>query len=163
MGLDYLDVASAENFDLDQEFATSMAGEVNEHLANPWKFPQHARAHLAFEGRLVLTTLYPFSMLHSLYAFLKFPKTRSNDEHTCLLCSRIDTAIANRYVFRILALELIKDRESDSASLPCLIFVRLIQVLGWLIPKRLRCNCILAVLETAVGARQGLRTSSAGT
>lgn len=163
MGFDDLHVASAEDFDLAQEFDTVVARELIEHLVNPKKFLERARTHLAVEGRLVLTTPYPFSMLHSLYAFFKFPKTCSNDEHTCWLCSRTITAIANRYMYCVLTLEQIKDYESDSASLPYPIFVGIIQVLGWLIPKRLRCNSILAILEPAADTHQGLRTSSAGT
>lgn len=75
MGFDDLHAASAEDFDLDYEFDTVVAGELIAHLANPVTLLDHARTHLAVEGRLVPTTPYPFSLHHSLYAIFKFPKT----------------------------------------------------------------------------------------
>ena len=59
LGYDNIYIASAETFELQQQFDTIIAGELIEHLANPGLFLQQARKHLAPNGRIVITTPYP--------------------------------------------------------------------------------------------------------
>ncbi|MFD1585894.1 class I SAM-dependent methyltransferase [Halorientalis brevis] len=53
---------NAEQFGLDRDFDVIVAGELIEHLANPGKFLDCARAHLKPDGRLLLTTPNPWAV-----------------------------------------------------------------------------------------------------
>jgi len=75
LGIDDIHVQSADSFELGRQYNTVVAGEVIEHLSNPGQFLARVRTHLAPGGRLVLSTPYGFSMMHSLYAASYFPKT----------------------------------------------------------------------------------------
>jgi 2-polyprenyl-3-methyl-5-hydroxy-6-metoxy-1,4-benzoquinol methylase len=149
--LGYQDIylQSAENFSLPQKFNTIVAGEVIEHLASPGLFLERVKAHLAPGGSVIITTPFPFSLLYALYAFLKFPRTCQNLEHTCWFCPRTFEALAQRVGFRIVQRKLIEDYRLDAPDLPYRAFVTLIIALRWVIPERLRCNTMLFILEMA--------------
>jgi 2-polyprenyl-3-methyl-5-hydroxy-6-metoxy-1,4-benzoquinol methylase len=151
-GLSELHVQSAEEFDLSERFDTVVAGELIEHLANPGCFLDRAREHLKKDGRLVLSTPYPFSLLYMLYAFHKYPRTCQNPQHTCWFCPRTLTALAERHGFRVRQFELIEDYYPYSPSAPYRTFIRLIRLFGRLLPDRLSKNTMLFVLEPAVVA-----------
>jgi len=147
LGYDGLHAASAETFTLPHKFDTIVAGELIEHLSNPGLFLERAKKHLTEGGRLVLTTPYPFSLLYTLYALFKFPKTCQNPEHTCWFCPRTIGELARRSGFRIVKWNLIEDYRFDDPSPRYRFFVKLILLFGFLIPKRLRCNTMLFILE----------------
>jgi SAM-dependent methyltransferase len=140
-------VADAEDFNLGQTFNTIVGGELIEHLANPGRFLQCCRRHLASGGRIVLTTPYPFSLFYTLYGFAKYPKTCSNDEHTSWFCPHTLRALAGQVGLRLLHFELVEDYLSEVvSSRKYILFVRLVRLLRFL-PRRLRANCHLFVLE----------------
>ncbi len=130
--------------DLDRKFDTIVAGEVIEHLSNPGKFLESCKKHLKPNGRLIITTPYPFALMNIVYAILKFPKTCSNPEHTQWFCLSNLRELARRYNYRIVSISLVEDYYPGVPSLPYKLFVTLIRPL---LPKRLRCNAILLVLE----------------
>lgn len=139
-------VQNAEEFSLPKKFDTIVAGELIEHLSNPGMFLRCAREHLADGGRVVLTTPYPFSLLYTLYALFKFPKTCQNPEHTCWLCPQTLKTLAERYGYKVVHFDLIEDYRPEDPSRRYRTFVRLITLLRPLIPKRLRNNTMLLVL-----------------
>ena len=141
-----LHVQSAETFELPEKFDTIIAGELIEHLANPGLFLDRALHHLNSHGRVVLTTPNPFSIAYSLYAFLKFPQTCQNSQHTCWFCPRTMTALAERHGFVVQHMDLIDDYRSDESSLAYRQFGRLMKWFGGIIPKRLKKTmlCVLA-------------------
>lgn len=149
--LGYRDIylQSAENFSLPQKFNTIVAGELVEHLASPGLFLERVKAHLAPEGRAIITTPYPFSLLYTLYAFMKFPRTCQNLEHTCWFCPRTLEALAQRIGLRTVQWKLIEDYRFDAPDLPYRAFVKSIAAFRWVIPERLRCNTMLFILEAA--------------
>ena len=147
LGYDGLHVASAETFTLPHKFDTIVAGELIEHLCNPGLFLERAKEHLTEGGRLVITTPYPFSLLYTLYALFKFPKTCQNPEHTCWFCPRTIGELARRSGFRIIKWGLIEDYRVGDPSPRYRFFVKFISLFGFLIPKRLRCNAMLFILE----------------
>lgn len=77
---------AAEEFNIDATFDTIVAGEVIEHLTDPGSFLRHVRKHLKPGGRLVLTTPFAFSLGFMIYAWLRWPKTCSNDDHKMWFC-----------------------------------------------------------------------------
>lgn len=148
LGFSDVFVADAERFDLGRKFDSVVAGEVIEHLRNPGLFLDCASKHLARGGRLLLSTPYPFSLLHILYAICHFPRTCSNPEHTSWFCLSTLRQLVGPYKFRILATELIEDYPvTPEMSWRYRCFVRVLRLLGWALPKRLRANTILLVLE----------------
>ncbi len=140
-------VANAETFSLSQKFDTIVAGELIEHLSNPELFLARSREHLAPGGRLVITTPNVFSLLYFLYAFLKFPKTCSNPEHTCWFCPQTLQELSRRAGFRTVHWEYVADYRTEGQRLRYRTFASLTSWLPRLLPDRLRCNTILFVLE----------------
>jgi SAM-dependent methyltransferase len=137
-------MGDAENIDLAEQFDTILAGELIEHLSNPGMFLETARRHLKPEGRLIITTPYSFAAINLLYAFLKFPKTCSNPEHTVWFCPSTLQELARRYGYKVLHFELVEDYYEGVDSLLYRIFKVFIKPL---LPKRLRNNAMLFVLE----------------
>jgi SAM-dependent methyltransferase len=152
-GFGNLHVASAETFTLERRFETVFSGELIEHLANPGAFLIRAREHLAPGGRIVLTTPYPFALLYQMYAFMKYPKTCQNLEHTCWFCPQTMTVLAERLGLKVIHWELIADYRLDDPSWKYRFFVRLVSFFRWFIPKRVRNNTMLFVLEKAEPAQ----------
>lgn len=145
-GFDNLYVQSAESFELPAKFDTIVAGEVIEHLANPGLFLQRARWHLNDGGVIVLTTPNPFSIAYFLYAFLKFPRTCQNPEHTCWFCPRTMVELSGRNGLRISRFELIDDYDSDDSSYLYRQFGRMMRLLSPLVPKRLRKTMLFVLV-----------------
>jgi SAM-dependent methyltransferase len=137
----------AESFSLDQRFDTIVAGELIEHLSNPGQFLERARTHLSPTGRLIITTQYPFTLLHILYAYLKYPKTCQNPEHTCWFCVENMKNLVSRYGFKEYYSDLLMDYRLDNTSWKFRLFAKLLIALRFFIPKRLRSNTMLFVLE----------------
>ena len=140
---------SAEEFQLSERFDTIVAGELIEHLANPGRFLDRARQHLAEAGRLVLSTPYPFSLLNTLYAFYKYPKTCQNPEHACWFCPQTLKALGQRHGFRVRHFELIEDYYPFDPSVRYRAFIRFVRLFGPVLPKRVKMNTMLFVLEAA--------------
>lgn len=134
----------AEKLVLRERFDSIIAGELMEHLSNPGRFLEVAKQHLKREGRLIVTTPYPFSALNFVYALLKFPKTCSNKEHTVWFCPSTLRELARRYGYKVVHLELVEDYYSGVPSLFYNVFKKFIKPL---LPRRLRCNAMLAILE----------------
>jgi 2-polyprenyl-3-methyl-5-hydroxy-6-metoxy-1,4-benzoquinol methylase len=139
-------VADAQDFALSGRFDTIVAGEVIEYLGRPEAFLRAAVRHLKPGGRIVCTTPYPFRLLNVLYALKNFPQTCSNPEHTMWFCPSTITEIARRAGLRVERWRLITDLEPGHGSALYRVFCLFIGALGWLIPKRLRCNAMLFVL-----------------
>jgi SAM-dependent methyltransferase len=149
LGYRRLIVGEAERLPLEGRFDTIVAGEVIEHLSNPGAFFAGARALLSAEGRIIVTTPYPFSLLNMLYAFVKFPRTCQNPEHACWFCPRTMTELARRADLRVVVWELVEDYDPDDPSPRYRWFVHAMRGLRWLFPRRLRCNAMLFMLADA--------------
>jgi 2-polyprenyl-3-methyl-5-hydroxy-6-metoxy-1,4-benzoquinol methylase len=148
-GYRWLVVGDAERLPRRGRFDTIEAGEVIEHLANPGAFLESARRLLAAGGRIVVSTPYPFSLLNTLYAFTKFPRTCENPEHACWFCPRTMTVLAGRANLSVVRWELVEDYDSARGSRRYRWFTRAVRRLPWLFPRRLRCNAMVFVLADA--------------
>jgi len=147
-GYENVHVASAEDFDLGKKFDTIVAGELIEHLSNPGLFFSRCHQHLKAGGRLVISTPYAFALLYVLYAFIKFPKTCQNDQHSVWFCPETLAELASRHGFSVVQWELIEDYEFDNPSLSYRIFARMVTTVGRvLLPARLRKNDMIFVFS----------------
>lgn len=146
LGYKNLYVADAESFSINEKFDTIIAGEILEHLSNPGLFLQQAKKHLNPDGRLIITTPFPFSLLNILYAWLKYPNTCQNAQHTHWFCVRTFRSLINRYGYTVHHFCLIKDYELDNSSRLYRILAHVMVYLGFLLPKPWVCNDMLFVL-----------------
>jgi 2-polyprenyl-3-methyl-5-hydroxy-6-metoxy-1,4-benzoquinol methylase len=150
LGYNNLHVQSAEDFHLGLVFDTIIAGELIEHLSNPGLFFESVREHLKPEGRLIITTPYPFSLLNILYSYLKFPKTCQNEEHSMWFCISTIRTLASRYGYQEVSYKLIQDYELDNPSIPYRILSYFLVYLGFLFPKPLKCNNMIFAFEPKI-------------
>jgi cyclopropane fatty-acyl-phospholipid synthase-like methyltransferase len=142
-------VGDAQDLQLGERFDTIVAGELIEHLERPGDLLASARAHLKEEGAIILTTPYAFSLLFVIYAWLKYPKTCSNEEHTLWLCPSTAQVLIERAGLRVTKWELVEDYRSDLPSRAYRRFLRLYPLLRRVLPDRMRCNCMVIVARRA--------------
>lgn len=109
-----------------------------------------ARNHLTPGRRLVLSAPSPFGLLSFLYGHFMYPKTCQNPEDACWFCIATITELSNRLGFHLSHYDLIEDYRLDDPSLRYRSIVRLVGLLGCIIPKRLRCNTMVFGLEPRV-------------
>jgi SAM-dependent methyltransferase len=139
--------------ELPQRFDSVVAGELIEHLENPELFLKRYAAHLKPDGRIVLTTPYPFCLPNFTYALLRFPRTCTNPEHVMWFCPSTLHALSKRAGLDVRHWEVIEDYY-PGGPLAYRILVRLISTLRSVLPRRLRCNSILFVLSRAETSHQ---------
>jgi SAM-dependent methyltransferase len=149
LGFKDIYLANAEAFDLGRQFDTIVAGDIIEHLSNVGAFLEHAKKHLRYGGRLVMTTPYAFSLLHMSYALVKYPRTSWNVEHTLWFCQQTLSEACRRAGLRPLHSELILDYVTGTHSLPYSVLVKGLSLFGRLVPARQRCSSILFVATPA--------------
>ena len=137
-------LSNAEELAIGKIFDTIIAGELIEHLSNPGKFLEAAKRHLKPNGRIIITTPYPFAALNFFYALFKFPNTCSNKEHTSWFCPSTLHELARRYGYKVVHLELVEDYYPGVPSFFYNVFRKLVRPL---LPRRLRCNAMLVILE----------------
>ena len=147
LGFTSVHCADAQDFQLERSFDTVVAGELIEHLSAPAAFLGRAANHLKPGGRIVLTTPYPFSAHHVLYALLKYPRTCSNSEHAMWFCPSTLPVLAARVGLKVTHWELLEDYPGG-AGLKTKVFTVLVRPL---LPRRLRCNAMLFVLTRDSG------------
>lgn len=146
-GVNDIQLGDAQTFSLPQRFDTIVAGEVIEHLENPGLFLARAKEHLAENGRIILTTPYPFALVNVLYALIKFPKTCSNPDHAVWLCPQTISVLFARMRLRVLEWTLIEDYP-PYAGRRTRALVRVMRALR--LPARLRANAMIYVLVPEV-------------
>jgi len=138
--------ADAQAFQLDRRFDTVVAGEIIEHLENPAGLLKSAMKHLKPGGRIVLTTPFPFGLLHYLFAMLRFPTTCSNPQHTLWLCPTTFNVLAARCGLRVTHWELLRDYPTQVESTWYKLLHGVVRIGRRVIPKRLGATTMLAVL-----------------
>jgi SAM-dependent methyltransferase len=148
LGYKNIILADAQSFDLNRTFDTVVAGEILEHVERPGDLLRSAAKHLKPHGRIVLTTPSPFSAASFAYALLKYPKTCSNPDHTMWFCPTTLQQLCERVGLRVVHWELVADYQLRAeGSLLYRIGAQLFRALGWVLPRRLRHNSMLFVLE----------------
>lgn len=151
LGFDDLHAQSAETFELPKQFDTIVAGELIEHLSNPGRFLQQARKHLNQDGRLVLSTPYPFSLMYGAYAAYHYPKTCQNDQHTVWFCPSTLTELASREGFEVESWHLTEDYEPSVSSLKYRAYWFIIRAIRAFLPERFYKTNMIFVLRPMRG------------
>ncbi len=149
LGYPHLFVMNAEDLDLPVKFNTIIAGEIIEHVNSPGKFLEKVYDHLEIGGRLIITTPHPFAFIYILYALYKYPKTCPTSEHTLWFCPQTFRELVKRYNYQEIKFLLLEDYEPNKNSKPYTIAISFIKYFGFLLPKLLRYNNMLFVLEKA--------------
>lgn len=140
-------VADAQTFSFDEPFDTIVAGELIEHLSEPAKFLSNCWEHLNPSGRLILSTPYAFALIHVLYSLSHFPKTCSHYEHTCWFCPNTLQELVRRCGYKVVSWELTESYSKQGPTFSYRTLVGFFNLFRPLIPKRIRCNSMLFVLE----------------
>ncbi len=135
----------AENFNLNQKFKKIVASEVIEHLFNVRDFLNSCKLHMDQESELIITTPAAHSLLSFLYAFLKYPNTNSNKEHTHLYCLDSIKYTLGEAGLKIKKIDIIKDYRFVKKNVLYNVFFILLVTFSFLIPKRLANNTIIVV------------------
>jgi len=95
-----VEVANAEDFNLNQKFDVIVAGELIEHLSNFQGFLNSVKKHLKEDGLLILTTPNMFYFKEALFLVLRgYPPV--NPEHTCYFDEVTLRQLLNRFGFSI--------------------------------------------------------------
>jgi cyclopropane fatty-acyl-phospholipid synthase-like methyltransferase len=149
MGYSNVEVADAQSFSLGKRFDTVVAGEVIEHLGNPSGLFASAIDHLKPGGRLIVTTPFPFGLMHYLYAMFRFPQTCSNPQHVGWFCPTTLEELTRRMGLKVEHWKLIEDWPAAPPSLWYQILRKVTRALKWLIPRRFSATTMLFVLSTS--------------
>lgn len=145
-GIPEIHEGDAQDFDLGRRFDTVIAGELIEHVSDLTGFFQSCHRHLEPGGRLLLTTPYPFGIGHQLYAWLRFPKTCSNDEHVLWLCPTTLRQLADRNDFDVDDVEVVSDYRADLPSRIGRAFGAVARPLARVLPARVLGTNMVATL-----------------
>lgn len=91
---------SAETFCFDQKFDVIFAGEIIEHLSNPWLFLERSHIHLEDNWVLIITTPNCFSFWRFLFILQKLTNNPiANVEHTCWFSPQVIAELLRRHNF----------------------------------------------------------------
>lgn len=143
--------ADAEDYSLDAEFDTIVAGDVIEHLPNPGAFLSCSARHLAPGGQIVVTTPYVHGLEYLAYAWFRYPRTCPNPEHACWLCPTTLSMLASLAGLRVQRWRLLRDDRVGTGWGPYDLALRGQRLLNRVLPKRVMGKTILAVLKPALG------------
>ena len=152
-----VEVANAEDFNLNQKFDVIVAGELIEHLSNFQGFLNSVRKHLKEDGLLILTTPNVFYFKETLFLVLRgYPPV--NPEHTCYFDEVTLRQLLNRFGFSIKKIMYTTERDACTMYKKCNqetpklkdVILRLTEEL---IPfKRFKHNTIIMIAKKCKGA-----------
>jgi SAM-dependent methyltransferase len=92
--------ADAETYRSDRLWDVVMAGDVIEHLSNPGRFLDSARANLRPGGRLVISTPNTYALRELFWVLARFSNdTPVNAEHTCTFTPTTLNTLCARHGF----------------------------------------------------------------
>ncbi len=137
---------NAETYETDVLFDTIVAGELIEHVTSPANFLENMVKKLSSDGRIVITTPNPFAFINVGYAIRHYPQTCSHWEHTVWFCPTTISQLVERVGLQMVSVELLEDYRTSPSKI-YMLFSWFIKLFGWMVPKVLRCNCFICVLE----------------
>ena len=147
-GLGWTDIieGNAETYRPAERFDTIVAGELIEHLDSPVRFLQNVRPLLAEHGVLILSTPNPFCLLHIGFALRHCPRTCVHPAHTLWFCPTTLAQLASRAGYDTRSSKFVMNL-GKSPSVAYQAYVWLIKLFGWMLPKVLKCDSFVCILD----------------
>jgi 2-polyprenyl-3-methyl-5-hydroxy-6-metoxy-1,4-benzoquinol methylase len=94
-------VGDAQDFHLGRQFDVIVAGDIFEHLENFEGFLSCCKAHLASQGKLLISTPNPWYWRNIVKAGV-LGRVSNNPEHTCWLCPETLGQLVARHGMRVM-------------------------------------------------------------
>lgn len=139
--------SSIEEYRSDILFDNIIFTEVIEHLQNPGIALEHLKNLLSEDGKLIITTPYAYSIYYSIYAWLNYPDTTQNKEHTMLFCPSTISLLANNSGLKIDKLELIADHPTRFKNKTYQYFYFILSNIFKIFSKKVYAKSMLVVLK----------------
>lgn len=140
--------ASAESFELPQEFDIIFAGDIIEHLPNPGLFLDAAHRHLRPTGKLILTTPNAFHLFNLTEKISKGEPT-VNSDHTCYFTTKTIRTLLRKCGYNVLSFGYVYTLESEyRQSFKKRILNVLYRLLSWRTTNYLETLVVFAAPES---------------
>ena len=138
----------AESLDFDHKFDTIFAGELIEHLSNPGRFLDSCRRALKPNGKLVLSTPNPFSVMYTTM-YIKNFRRAFNRGHALWMCPQTLGQISNRSGYTLAEITFVDNICPEHVTSKwSKTFAAIWKVVRPFLPHRFR-DTIVAVLRSA--------------
>jgi len=142
-----LDVASAESYSSNIKYTNIILTEVIEHLNNPGNTLVNLSRMLDKNGQILITTPYAYSIFYPVYAWLNFPNTTQNKEHTMLFCPSTIKVLTENSGLILDRFELISDHPTRFKNKTYKILYFFISQLFKLFPKKMYAKTLFAIVK----------------
>lgn len=142
--------ADVENFKLNENFDTIVAGELIEHLSNPGNFLDSCHNHLKKDGKLILTTPNSFWIENTIRKI--FGKLHINIEHTAWYDDIVLTQLAERHRFEVIEIKYIIERFNPSSITGYIWHKIIYPILLIMLPKGFTSRYLLFVLKKSMNS-----------
>tara|TARA_Y100001958_G_C21157399_1_gene492115 strand:+ start:322 stop:1011 length:690 start_codon:yes stop_codon:yes gene_type:complete len=139
--------SSVEEYKSDNLFDNIIFTEVIEHLQNPGYALENLKNLLSEEGKIIITTPYAYSIYYSIYAWLNYPNSTQNKEHTMLFCPSTISLLANYSGLKIDKLELIADHPTRFKNRIYQTMYFILSNLFKILPKKVYAKTMFVVLK----------------
>jgi len=142
-----LDVASAESYSSNIKYTNIIFTEVIEHVNNPGNTLVNLSRMLDKNGQILITTPYAYSIFYPVYAWLNFPNTTQNKEHTMLFCPSTIKVLTENSGLILDRFELISDHPTRFKNKTYKILYFFISQLFKLFPKKMYAKTLFAIVK----------------
>jgi len=142
-----LDVGSAESYNSQTKFKNIIFTEVIEHLNNPGQTLINLSNMLERNGQIIITTPYAYSIFYSVYAWLNFPNTTQNKEHTMIFCPSTMKVLVENSDLIFERFELIADHPTRFKSNLYKYLYYFLFILFKIFPKKIYAKTLFAIVK----------------
>jgi len=142
-----LDVASAESYSSNIKYTNIILTEVIEHLNNPGNTLVNLSRMLDKNSQILITTPYAYSIFYPVYAWLNFPNTTQNKEHTMLFCPSTIKVLTENSGLILDRFELISDHPTRFKNKTYKILYFFISQIFKLFPKKIYAKTLFAIVK----------------
>lgn len=142
-----LDVASAESYNSNIKYTNIIFTEVIEHVNNPGNTLVNLSKMLDKNGQIIITTPYAYSIFYSIYAWLNFPNTTQNKEHTMLFCPSTIKVLTENSGLILDRFELISDHPTRFKNNTYKFLYYFLSLFFKIFPKRVYAKTLFAIVK----------------
>lgn len=142
-----LDIASAESYNSNIKYTNIIFTEVIEHVNNPGNTLVNLSNMLDKNGQIIITTPYAYSIFYSMYAWLNFPNTTQNKEHTMLFCPSTIKVLTENSGLILERSELISDHPTRFKNNTYKFLYYFLSLFFKIFPKRVYAKTLFAIVK----------------